>query len=73
MDDIDLREEMRQDMLREHREEEMEEIRLYEDVDYALEYFFEPGMTLEEFGDAYTRFDSYGHQLTKLDVLDYVL
>ena len=72
MNDIDLKEELRQEMLEEARREELHENKMFTDWDYAIDYMnFNSEMTVSEFASAINKLkDKYGWHIENRDVLE---
>jgi len=70
--DIDLKEELRQEMMQEAREEEIHERKMYEDWDYVIDYMnFNSEMTVEDFNIAINQLkDKYGWHISNKDMLE---
>ena len=72
IEDADLKEEWRQDMLMEAREEELHENKMYTDWEYAVEFMnFNSGMTVEDFSIAVNQLkDRYDWHIDNKDLLE---
>jgi len=68
---IDLKEELREDMLREAKQEEQHEVMMYKDEEYAIEYFEDQILEAQEIlTNVSNHLWNYGHQLTPKEILD---
>ena len=72
LEDAELKEELRQEMLQEAHEEEIHERKMYTDWDYAVDHMdFNSEMTIGEFASAInTLKDSYDWHVENRDVLE---
>ena len=72
IENADLKEELRQEMMQEAREEEIHERKMYEDWDYAIDYMnFNNEMTVGEFASAINKLkDRYNWHVENRDVLE---
>jgi hypothetical protein len=73
MTNEELKEEMRQDMLQEAREEEFYENKMHDDEDYAIEQFFpEIEEAFQLLKSVQDKLEAYGHIVKRSELLEMV-
>ena len=71
IDDIDLMEERRQDMLADSKEDMYYEKRMYDDYEHAFTSLqLDEQTTIAELREAVTTLNRYGHEITVHDLVD---